>query len=211
MNKYNEITFCNNIINKYNVLISKKIHKSKSYSRINDKNNSINKKKKINIKINTPIKNIFIKNKQKKFEKLRNYSSKVKTNLLCLKNPYKSNFVQNILNELIPKNIRKPYGIKNKKKLPYISNRTEPNKQKEKNNKTKLVIKKANNINSKIENVTYKYLKKDNSIKYINNKGKFISNFLTPFNIFMNHDFNLTNNEYYKLINNINDIENNYI
>ena len=211
MNKYNEITFCNNIINKYNVLISKKIHKSKSYSRINDKNNSINKKKKINIKINTPIKNIFIKNKRKKFEKLRNYSSKVRTNLLCLKNPYKSNFVQNILNELIPKNIRKPYGIKNKKKLPYISNRTEPNKQKEKNNKTKLVIKKANNINSKIENVTYKYLKKDNSIKYINNKGKFISNFLTPFNIFMNHDFNLTNNEYYKLINNINDIENNYI
>ena len=211
MNKYNEITFCNNIINKYNVLISKKIHRSKSYSRINDKNNSINKKKKINIKRNTPIKNIFIKNKQKKFEKLRNYSSKVKTNLLCLKNPYKSNFVQNILNEIIPKNIRKPYGIKNKKKLPYINNKTEPNKQKEKKIKREIIIKKTNNINSKIKNVTYKYLKKDHSIKYINNKEKFISNFLMPFNEFISYDFNLTNKEYYKLINNIIDFENNYI
>ena len=202
MKKYNENNFTNNIINKYNVLVSKKITKSKSYSKID---------KKILI-LNKTNDNNNMKNNRKKFLELRNFSSKNKLSLMCLKKPNKSNFVQNILNEIIPKNIRKPYGIKNINKLPDIYNKTEPNVKKEKNKKkfkNKIVLKIINFKSKKIENVTNKYFNNKNQPKfnyYINKKGKFISNFLSPYNQFISNDFNLTNKEYYKLINNINDL-----
>ena len=202
MKKYNENIFTNNIIKKYNVLVSKKLTKSKSYSKI-DKNTLI---------LNKTNHNNNMKNNRKKFLELRNFSSKNKLSLMCLKKPNKSNFVQNILNEIIPKNIRKPYGIKNINKLPDIYNKTEPNVKKEKNEKkfkNKIVLKNINFKSKKIENVTNKYFNNKNQPKfnyYINKKGKFISNFLSPYNQFISNDFNLTNKEYYKLINNINDL-----
>ena len=202
MKKYNENIFTNNIIKKYNVLVSKKLTKSKSYSKI-DKNTLI---------LNKTNHNNNMKNNRKKFLELRNFSSKNKLSLMCLKKPNKSNFVQNILNEIIPKNIRKPYGIKNINKLPDIYNKTEPNVKKEKNKKkfkNKIVLKNINFKSKKIENVTNKYFNNKNQPKfnyYINKKGKFISNFLSPYNQFISNDFNLTNKEYYKLINNINDL-----
>ena len=202
MKKYNENIFTNNIIKKYNVLVSKKLTKSKSYSKI-DKNILI---------LNKTNGNNNMKNNRKKFLELRNFSSKNKLSLMCLKKPNKSNFVQNILNEIIPKNIRKPYGIKNINKLPDIYNKTEPNVKKEKNEKkfkNKIVLKNINFKNKKIENVTNKYFNNKNEPKfnyYINKKGKFISNFLSPYNQFISNDFNLTNKEYYKLRNNINDL-----
>ena len=192
MKKYNEKDFCNNIINKYNALSLKKLSKSKSYSKINS-NNLLIKKNIDNLKLNVP-KRI----KQEKFKKLRNFSSKNNILLLCLKKPYKSLFIQKILDEIIPKNIRRPYGIKkNNEKLPRIYSKTEANVKKEKIKKSnKIIIKNINFLNKKIENVTNKYIK---------NNHKFISNFLSPFNQFISNDFNLTNKEYYKLVENIDD------
>ena len=190
MKKYNEKDFSNNIINKYTVLSLKKLSKSKSYSKINS-NNLLIKKNIDNLKLNVP-KRI----KQEKFKKLRNFSSKNNILLLCLKKPYKSLFIQKILDEIIPKNIRKPYGIKkNKEKLPCIYSKTEANVKKEKIKKSnKIIIKNISFLNKRIENVTNKYIK---------NNHKFISNFLSPFNQFISNDFNLTNKEYYKLVENI--------
>ena len=190
MKKYNEKDFSNNIINKYTALSLKKLSKSKSYSKINS-NNLLIKKNIDNLKLNVP-KRI----KQEKFKKLRNFSSKNNILLLCLKKPYKSLFIQKILDEIIPKNIRKPYGIKkNKEKLPCIYSKIEANVKKEKNKKSnKIIIKNISFLNKRIENVTNKYIK---------NNHKFISNFLSPFNQFISNDFNLTNKEYYKLVENI--------
>ena len=197
MKKYNEKDFCNNIINKYTALASKKLSRSKSYSLIKS-NNLLTKKNNVNLKLNIP-KRI----KHEKYKKLRNFSSNNNLSLLCLKNPYKSLFIQNILDEMIPKNIRKPYGIKknNIKQLPFIYSKTEANLKKEKVKKSnKIVIKNINFLNKKIENITHKYIK---------NNDKFVTNFLSPFNQFISKDFNLTNNEYYNLIKNINDFNNN--
>ena len=187
MNKYNETIFCNNIIKKYNILIPKKNPKSKSYSKLN--NDCLKNPK----KNNSHMSNICNckKNQEKKFIKLRNFSSKIKSNLLCLKNPNKSDFVQNMLNEIIPKNIRKPYGIKRNKELNKIS------------------LKKAKFINNKIENVTYKYVKKRNISSCKIDKEKYINNFLTPFNKFMSCDFSLTNKQYNQLIKKINNLTTN--
>ena len=181
MKKYNANIFTNNIINKYNVSLSKKIPKSKSYSKINKNILIINKTKDNND----------IKNNRKKFFELRNFSSKNKLSLKCLKKPNKSNFIQNILNEIIPKNIRKPYGIKHVNKLPDIYAKTEPNDKKEKkiekNIKNKIVLKNANFKNKRIENITNKYINNKNKPKlnyYIYKKGKLFSNFLSPYNHF---------------------------
>ena len=204
MKKYNANIFTKNIINKYNVSLSKKMPKSKSYSKIN-KNILI---------INKTIDNNNIKNNRKKFFELRNFSSKNKLSLKCLKKPNKSNFIQNILNEIIPKNIRRPYGIKNINKLPDIYAKTEPNVKKEKkiekNIKNKIVLKNANFKNKRIENITDKYIGNKNKPKfnyYIYKKGKLISNFLSPYNHFKCNDINIK--EYYKLIKNINDLNTN--
>ena len=131
MKKYNANIFTKNIINKYNVSLPKKMPKSKSYSKINKNILIINKTKDNNN----------IKNNRKKFFELRNFSSKNKLSLKCLKKPNKSNFIQNILNEIIPKNIRRPYGIKFANKLPDIYTKTEPNIKKEKKLKKILRIK----------------------------------------------------------------------
>ena len=204
MKKYNANIFTKNIINKYNVSLPKKMPKSKSYSKIN-KNILI---------INKTIDNNNIKNNRKKFFELRNFSSKNKLSLKCLKKPNKSNFIQNILNEIIPKNIRRPYGIKNINKLPDIYAKTEPNVKKEKkiekNIKNKIVLKNANFKNKRIENITDKYIGNKNKPKfnyYIYKKGKLISNFLSPYNHFKCNDINIK--EYYKLIKNINDLNTN--
>ena len=196
MNTYNENNFCNNIINKYKVLLPKKLSKSKSYFKNND--NSA-------IKYKNNYKSLYII-EPKKFIKFRNFSSKNKSKLFYLKNPSKSNFVQKILNEIIPKNIRKPYGIKFVIKLPEINSKTEPHKnieKKKKNNKSKIVFKKTNFINLKVKNVTDKYIQKEKkkqlNIKYLNYHGKFVSNFLTPFNQFMSCNFNLTNNFFFSI------------
>ena len=188
MKKYNANIFTKNIINKYNVSLSKKMPKSKSYSKIN-KNILI---------INKTIDNNNIKNNRKKFFELRNFSSKNKLSLKCLKKPNKSNFIQNILNEIIPKNIRRHYGIKNINKLPDIYAKTEPNVKKEKkiekNIKNKIVLKNANFKNKRIENITDKYIGNKNKPKfnyYIYKKGKLISNFLSPYNHFKCNDITL--------------------
>ena len=216
MNKYNEVKFCDNIINKYKIKISKELSKSKSFSKYYKNNliyDNINKKKEI------PKAKSYKLDKMKKFIRLRNFSAKTKTKLFCLKNPSKSNFIQNILNEIIPKNIRRPYGIKlpNNKELPKIYTKTETNiktnKKKLENNKNKIIFKNAPFLNKKIENITYKYNMHNipierYKIKNISYHGKLISNFLTPFNKFMSRDFNITNKEYIKLISNINAFNN---
>ena len=214
MKKYDESIYKNNILKKYNKALL-----SKSYSKNKYRNNNYDNKLLI-----SEIKKYSIPKKKfegKKLLKLRNFSSKYKKELLCLKNPNKSNFVQNILNELIPKNIRKPYGIKNKNIFPNIHSKTENkdgNKINKINNgnkyvkKRKIIFKKVSFIQPK--NVTNKYIKKikkeksDNNmnIGYFNKKEKFINNFLTPYNEFISRDFKLTNNEYGKLINKINDL-----
>ena len=86
--------------------------------------------------------------------------------------------------------------------MPCIYSKTEANIKKEKIKKSnnKIVIKNINFLNKNIENITHKYIK---------NNDKFISNFLSPFNQFISKDFNLTNNEYYNLIKNINGFNNN--
>ena len=218
MNKYNEVKFCDNIINKYKIKISKKISKSKSISKYY-KNNLIYDKINNNKKQEIPKANSY-KIDKKKFIKLRNFSSKNKSNLFCLKDPSKSNFIQSILNEIVPKQIRKPYGVKLgfDNKFPKIYSKTETNikryqkKIENKNNKNKIILKKVHFFNKKIENITCKYnntLKK-NKIKNMSYQRKLISNSLTPFHKFISRDFNITNNlkEYNKMIKNINDFNN---
>ena len=216
MNKYNEVIFCDNIINKFKIKISNKLSKSKSFSKyykdslVYDKIN-INKKQKI------PKTNSY-KLDKKKFIKLRNFSAKNKSNLFYLKVPIKGNYIQNILNEIIPKQIRKPnvvnLGYDNE--FPKIYTKTETNmkryqkKIENKNNKNKIIIKKASFLDKKLENVTNKYnipLKKY-KIKNMGYQKKLISNSLTPFHKFINRDFNITNKEYNNIIKNINDFNN---
>ena len=187
-NEFNESNFCKNIINKYKTLLSKKLSRSKSFSKIYENNLIIDNTKIINKKFKIPKKAI---DKEKKILKFRNNSfGKNKSKLLCLKNPFKSNFVQNILNEIIPKNIRKPYGVKVGYNFPDIQTKTEAN-IKIKKNDNKIIIKKTNFLKPHIENVTKKYSKNfNNEIKLnkINICGKYFSNILSTF------DFELTNN-----------------
>ena len=216
MNKYNEVIFCDNIINKFKIKISNKLSKSKSFSKyykdslVYDKIN-INKKQKI------PKTNSY-KLDKKKFIKLRNFSAKNKSNLFCLKVPIKGNYIQNILNEIIPKQIRKPnvvnLGYDNE--FPKIYTKTETNmkryqkKFENKNKKNKIIIKKVSFLDKKLENITNKYnipLKKY-KIKNMGYQKKLISNSLTPFHKFINRDFNITNKEYNNIIKNINDFNN---
>ena len=215
MNKYNEAKFCDNIINKYKLKISKELSKSKSFSKYY-KDNLIYDKININKKKEIPRTKSYKSDKMKKFIRLRNFSAKNKSKLFCLKNPSKSNFIQNILNEIIPKNIRRPYGIKlgNDKELPKIYTKTESNiktnKKKLENNKNKIIFKNVPFLNKKIENITNKYNMpiERYKIKNISYHGKLISNFLTPFNKFMSRDFNMTNKEYIKIIRKINEFNN---
>ena len=216
MNKYNEVIFCDNIINKFKIKISNKLSKSKSFSKyykdslVYDKIN-INKKQKI------PKTNSY-KLDKKKFIKLRNFSAKNKSNLFCLKVPSKGNYIQNILNEIIPKQIRKPnvvnLGYDNEFKKIYTNTETNmkryQKKIENKNNKNKIIIKKVSFLDKKLENVTNKYnvpLKKY-KIKNMGYQKNLISNSLTPFHKFINRDFNITNKEYNNIIKNINDFNN---
>ena len=210
MNNYNENKFCNNIINKYKKKISLKLSKSKSFSKYSEDNlihnKIINKKKEITKT------NIFKFNKNKKFIGLRNFSATNKSKLLCLKNPNKSDFIQNILNEIIPKNIRKPYGVKlgyDDDEFPKIYIKTDSNIKNLKNKTNKITFKKVPFLTKKIENVTNEYIStKKYKIKSMDYHGKLISNFLTPFNKFISHDFNMTNKEYNKIIKNIDNLNN---
>ena len=187
-NEFHESNFCKNIINKYKALLSKKLSRSKSFSKIYENNLIIDNTKIINKKFKIPKKAI---DKEKKFLNFRNFSfGKNKSKLLCLKNPFKSNFVQNILNEIIPKNIRKPYGVKVGYNFPDIQTKTEAN-IKIKKNDNKIIIKKTNFLKPQIENVTEKYAKNFNieiKLNKINICGKYFSNILSSF------DFELTNN-----------------
>ena len=116
--------------------------------------------------------------KKQRIWKQRNFSAKYKKDLLCLKNPNKSNFVQNIINEIIPKNIRKPYGIKNKNIFPNIHSKTENKDGNKINNenkcdkKRKIIFKKVSFIQPK--NVTNKYIKKIKKIYLLKTQMKIV-------------------------------------
>ena len=216
MNKYNEVIFCDNIINKFKIKISNKLSKSKSFSKY-FKDSLVYDKININKKQTIPKTNSY-KLDKKKFIKLRNFSAKNKSNLFCLKVPSKGNYIQNILNEIIPKQIRKPnvvnLGYDNEFKKIYTNTETNmkryQKKIENKNNKNKIIIKKVSFLDKKLENVTNKYnvpLKKY-KIKNMGYQKNLISNSLTPFHKFINRDFNITNKEYNNIIKNINDFNN---